>query len=228
MVFNSREASIVAMGDSHISVFKYISLILPNWSIEICEVGGATAQGAVNPNSKTNALSMFSSMLDQIDARQKFILLNLGEVDCGFVIWYRAQKYNENVQYQLLRSTSNYISFIQNVVLKKFCPEQILIASALPPSIEDNIDPRFLCGARADVKVNIYRRTRLTFLYNEILRFQCEELGFKYVDVFTRLLLVESGIIDPRYKNENPWDHHLSPRKSAPIWIDEISKIIDS
>ena len=98
----------------------------------------------------------------------------------------------------------------------------------MPPSIEDNIDPRFLCGAPADVKVNTYRRTRLTLLYNEILRFQCEELGFKYVDVFTRFLSVESGIIDPRYKNENPWDHHLSPRKSATIWIDEISKIIDS
>ena len=228
MRVTGQEVSIVAMGDSHVSVFKYISKILPFWSIEVCEVGGATAQGAVNPNSKSNALPIFSNMINQIDPCDKYIILNLGEVDCGFLIWYRAQKYKESLPSQLLRSTNNYFSFIQDIVAKKFCPERILIASAVPPTIDDNTDPRFLNGARAEVKASIYRRTRLTFLYNEILRFQCEEYGFKYVDVFSQFLSAETGLVDERYKNENPSDHHLSSLKSAPVWIDEISKIVYS
>lgn len=50
---------ILCCGDSHTDVFDYCNLKQNMFTFDVCVVGGATAQGAVNPNSKTNALNIF-------------------------------------------------------------------------------------------------------------------------------------------------------------------------
>lgn len=223
MLYPDFSIRLVAMGDSHIGVFDTISHRQPLWDLEICKVVGATAQGVVNPNSKTDSMAIFSDMIYKIqEPSKKFLLLNLGEVDCGFVIWYRAQKYNQSIQDQLNRSVTNYFRFIDSVVRNKFSPEQILIASVIPPTIEDNADPQYLAGARSEVYAGIVERTKLTAEYNEVLKSKCINEGFRYVDVFRRLISKKTGIIDPYFKHENPSNHHLSSRRSSDIWIEEI------
>jgi hypothetical protein len=56
---------------------------------DVCIVGGATAQGAVNPNSKTDALAIFQKKIKYTNADN--ILIMLGEVDCGYLIWVRSK-----------------------------------------------------------------------------------------------------------------------------------------
>lgn len=218
------EAELIVIGDSHIQVFHTIAAALPFWSLDICEVGGATAQGAVNPNSKTNALSIFKKKLEITKIDSKYIVIQLGEVDCGFVIWYRARKYKESVRQQLNFSVKNYRLFIEEVVMPKFQTERILISSAVPPTIHDNLDPKFLNGARSEVKASINQRTKLTFLYNEAIQKICLETGCQYINIFDHLISKETGIVDDRFRNEDPTDHHLSTRKTASTWIKEISK----
>jgi hypothetical protein len=76
------------MGDSHASVFHWIKKhdMLLNYCIQrIVIVPGATAQGMVNPNTKTNALRIFHESLNEFPHNLTVTLL-LGEVDTGFVV----------------------------------------------------------------------------------------------------------------------------------------------
>ncbi len=84
---------IYVLGDSHVLVFKhpYFKLNFPFKNFEICSVMGATASGLYNPQSKTQAYPIFKEKIRSISKGKKIIIM-LGEVDTGFIIWYRANK----------------------------------------------------------------------------------------------------------------------------------------
>ena len=83
------------LGDSHVRYFKKaakLGLLSPH-ELSGVEVGGATAVGMRNPSAKTNALGRFRDWIRD-KPRKAIVVLHLGEVDCGYVIWYRADKYD--------------------------------------------------------------------------------------------------------------------------------------
>ena len=51
---------ILCCGDSHAEVFNYCNSRQNKFVFDVCIVGGA--QGAVNPNSKTDALNIFEKI----------------------------------------------------------------------------------------------------------------------------------------------------------------------
>ena len=71
--------NIIVCGDSHTGVFRFMNNKQKNIHFDVCEVGGATAQGMVNPNSKTNALPIFINKIKKKKADK--IIIMLGEVD---------------------------------------------------------------------------------------------------------------------------------------------------
>ena len=54
---------VLCLGDSHTLVFKMCNNKQKRWKFNIVEVPGATAQGAVNPHSKTDALRILISSI---------------------------------------------------------------------------------------------------------------------------------------------------------------------
>src|SRR4051794_28247820 len=96
-MFNKR--NILVLGDSHAVVFrsKYIKAFLPSYKFHVYSVPGATVSGLDNPNSKTNASNIFNEAI-QNNSQINNVIFLLGEVDTGFVIWYRAQKYASKVE----------------------------------------------------------------------------------------------------------------------------------
>lgn len=197
--------NILILGDSHTQVFKYINNNLQsNYIFSICEVGGATAQGAVNPNSKTNALHIFKNRLTKFKKFDK-IMIMLGEVDCGFVIWVRSKKYGISVDHQISISIENLFKFIKENVCPKYKNEDIIIIGAVLPTIRDNTDKKFLGGARADVDASQEERTLKTFEYNNILQQKCKEEGYLYIDITNEILNKEKNIVADKYLNENPY-----------------------
>src|SRR5579872_5949032 len=94
--------TVVVIGDSHTAVFRHpvMKLRFPWVKFDVCQVGGATASGIENPNSQTQAYRVFDDRLERVVEEDTIIVL-LGEVDTGFVIWYRAQKYHSSVQEML-------------------------------------------------------------------------------------------------------------------------------
>ncbi len=97
---------ILVLGDSHCDIFRYCNIKQNDIYFDVHNVGGATAQGSVNPNSNTNALNIFRNKIHKINKTDyKYVIINLGEVDCGFVIWYRKKKYNISTEEQLKITT---------------------------------------------------------------------------------------------------------------------------
>ena len=93
------------LGDSHVRYFRRAAqqgLLAPG-ELTGLEVGGATAVGMRNPNAKTNAIGRYRDWISD-KSRDAVVVTHLGEVDCGFVIWYRAAKYDERVQAQARQS----------------------------------------------------------------------------------------------------------------------------
>jgi len=124
------------LGDSHVAMFEYIkqNKLLKKTKINCTIVGGGTAMGMVNPNSKTNALQIFKTKINNI-SKQDYIFLLLGEVDCGFLIWYRAKKYNHSVSAQFETSLTNYFKFITWLIERE---HNIVVCSAPLPTIYDD------------------------------------------------------------------------------------------
>ena len=198
---------ILALGDSHILCFRKA---YSNIKYTITAIPGATAQGAVNPNSKTNALKEFTKSLKS-HLTNDYVCVQLGEVDCGFLIWYRAKKHNISIEDQLQNSLSNYEQFLKNTLNTYYKNEKILVLSAPLPTIEDNTNPKFLTGARSTVTVSLRERTDLTIEYNTRLSNICKTNNYIWIDITSDILNKKTKLVDEKWKNLNPYDHHLNP-----------------
>lgn len=204
------------MGDSHVHLFRAVesSRTLSRTVIRTTIVGGATALGIVNPNSKTDALLTFRKQLRAISKRT-FLLLLLGEVDCGFVIWYRAEKYGLSVESQFMKSLQNYEAFVQSLLSEGFY--RIIICSAPLPTIVDGQCWGEVALARKDVQATQIERTRLTHAYNSSLEHMCNRLGLRMLRFDNDIRDDRSGLIRADFLSENPLDHHLNPASVAPL-----------
>jgi hypothetical protein len=110
---------VLVLGDSHSKVFnrKRLRKGFRRSFFTVCAVGGATVSGFQNPRSKTQALPVFRATLKLTSAKTVIVLL--GEVDAGFVIWYRAEKHNETVSEMLEQAIHNYQQFLLDISRKK-------------------------------------------------------------------------------------------------------------
>lgn len=206
----------LCMGDSHTLVFRYINKykLMPGVRFEVLHVSGATSQGMVNPNSKTNALPIFEDRLTRAKPLQD-LLFHLGEVDCGFVIWYRAEKHGISVQAQLEHSINNYVDFLVNVRAKGF--QNIYVVSVPLPTIADGQIWGEVTNLRKEVQASQQERTQLTLKYNDLLRERCREQGFCFLDVTSDQLDPMTGVVYANLLSRNPLDNHLEPIRYAEL-----------
>ena len=210
---------ILLLGDSHAHVFKLVDKCASDVSISHCIVTCSSAQGAVNPHSKSNALPIFRDVLVKNAASHTHCMTMLGEVDCGFVIWYRKKKYNDSIKSQLERSLNNYLQFLKQEVEKYFSSEHILICCVVPPTIQDNTDTRFLKGLRKEVTATQLERAKLTEIYNHYLSKICSKRGYKFLNPYAHLIDQQSRLPKKNILNKNPYDHHLDQSKTFEYWL---------
>jgi hypothetical protein len=217
---------VLVLGDSHSRVFNYCNSKQSSIFFDVIIVSGATAQGSVNPNSKTNALMVFKEKLTTIKKKEySYIIINLGEVDCGYLIWYRMKKYNISIEEQLTNSTDNLFSFIKEVV-NYFDHSFIIINGSILPTIQDNTDKNFLAGARSEINNSQLERTKLTLRYNDILKRHCLTNQYKYMDITSYILNKKTNIVHPKYLNKCKHDHHLDDETTYMFWLKELYSIL--
>jgi hypothetical protein len=218
---------ILVLGDSHSDIFNYCNNKQQNIYFEVVIVGGATAQGSVNPNSNTNALGIFKETLNNVNhINFNYIIINLGEVDCGFVIWYRKNKYNIGIDDQLILTTDNLFKFIHLEILPYFEPSKIIINGSVLPTIKDNTDKKYLVGARSEINTSQIDRTTLTIKYNNILKNKSLINGYNYMDITNYILDNETNVVNEIFLNKNEFDHHLDNENTYNLWLCELYKII--
>lgn len=210
--------------DSHLRYFKKSSYchLWENTCFKFCEVPGATASGLNNPNSKTKAYKIFSDYVEQVSLDDN-ILLCLWEVDCGFVIWWRAQKYNEKIENMLNVTIETYIHFIKEIKARWFT--KIIVCSAILPSIQDDANMWEIINARKSINSNLIERTIITQRFNLAMKMHCSYVNIDFLDLEEDTLDKKSGTINKYYLNKNPCDHHLDKTKMAKIIIAKLKKI---
>ena len=182
--------------------------------IELCSVDGATISGLSNPNSKTNTINTFLEALENSTADKVLILL--GEVDLGFVLWYRAQKYDEDIFKMMDLALDNYMSLLVRCEAK-FGSENIICLSSPLPTIPDN-DPEYgdVANARKSIRASQLERTKLTLTFNDKLKKICEAKGFSSLNL-DLLSLGENGLVSSKLLNKNKTDHHYNKFEYAKL-----------
>jgi hypothetical protein len=213
---------VVCLGDSHVKVMRYVRI--PGVWFSVRPLKGATASGVLNPSSKTQSLATFTSRLQRAKRWQP-IILQLGEVDCGFVIWHRAARRGLSIDGQLAYTLDSYATFIENVIGMGF--ERVIILSAPLPTIGDMQSEwgGSVASLRTEVTATKSERTGLTLRFNNGLRERCESIGATFVDVTTGHLDPSTGEIDPRFVRETRRNHHLADEPYARLIAAELSQL---
>lgn len=217
---------LLLLGDSHIRYFQFAAELhlLGERLVTVAPVDGATAVGLRNPKSASQALVAFREAL-QSAAPDSIVIVQLGEVDCGFVIWYRAQKYGESVEQQMRESIDAYFEFIDDARARGF--ERIIITGATLPTIRDGQDWGEVADARREVAVALKQRTLLTLSYNLELERGAEARGLPYCDISDELLDFARGEIKEEFRHPDPLDHHLHYERAARCWARRLHGLLD-
>ena len=216
---------VICIGDSHTSVFDYINynVWFSGFFFKTKIVHGATASGIQNPNSTTQARIQFDEFIDSISMKNNFLIIQLGEVDCGFVIWYRAQKLNISVEKQLDETVTNYQKFVLTIKEKvKNC----IVMSAVLPTIQDGQDFGEVANKRKEVRATLKERTKLTRSFNQMMKDFCKKNNISFLDLDHHLIDMETGMVKKIFLNEDPLDHHLSEKIFAPLIVKELKNLV--
>ncbi|MEZ8358959.1 hypothetical protein AB6C40_01550 [Vibrio splendidus] len=212
---------VLVLGDSHVLVFEnsHITERYKDFFFNICSVGGATLSGLDNPNSKTKAMPTFSSEI-KIN-KPKFIIINLGEVDMGFVIWYRNQYNNISIQEALDKAVKNYIRLILNAKNKA----DVICISAPLPTIKDDQDWGEVANLRGSISATQRERTELTKEFNSLIDQFCSKNAVRYINLDCRSSDYD-GLVSKSLLNDDELNHHYDNNKYSKILISYLDKIL--
>lgn len=212
---------ILVFGDSHSPVFNHplFKEKFPNLFFNVLTVIGATASGLENPNSTTQAYPVFREAVRQTAAKQ--IIVMLGEVDTGFVIWYRAQKYREPVAAMMDKAITSYSRFLVELKMRF----EVVCISAPLPTIQDGNDWGDVANARREVTASQLERTALTLEFNRIMQRFCAQNGIRYI-MLDDLSLGEHGIVKAGLLNSDSSDHHYDQDQYSRLLVEGLTGVI--
>jgi hypothetical protein len=218
---------IFVLGDGHA---KY--LISATWhklfaprKVEVCEVAGATAIPGRNPNVAGDATAKFRKFIEKRPA-DAIVVIHMGEADCGYVMWHRADKFNEPVAEQLDRSVAAYFEFVDELISKGF--KHIVITGATLPTITDEEQAAGVVKSRDSITATQRERTDLTLDYNARLKEQAGQRRLLYTDITEDVLDPETGLARGEFRNANPAESIMNLRIAGPLWADRLNACFES
>jgi len=222
-LFSQNKVIMHCIGDSHLCVYRYIlkHRLLKETMLKFCMVEGATLSGIENPNSKTQAGPIISRYLDNKVGSKHVVLVCLGEVDCGFVIWYQAEKYNEDIEIYFQKALGNCCALLLELQSRS---KRVIVSSIPLPTIKDGIIDGWVAQARGEIKASLRQRTDLTMRFNRGIRMFCAENNLDFLNIESYIINEKTMLLDEKYLNSNERDHHLSDSAYAPVVINELQR----
>lgn len=216
------KCEVLVLGDSHADVFKHVCMQanFPDHFFNVISVPGATVSGLENPNSATQALPIFEAGLKVSQAPT--VIVMLGEVDVGFVIWFRSEKYGAPVQDLAQRTLLSYQVFLAELK-QRF---RVVWVSAPLPTIHDGNDWGDVANKRKEVKATQAQRTQLTLQFNGAMQRYCQGHSIDSV-MLDPDSLGANGRVRQELLNDNPRDHHYSPTKHVAMIAEKLKPILE-
>lgn len=199
---------VLVVGDSHARIFRQFLFLtgLPRVHFHVAAKGGATASGLATPNSKTQAYQVFRKALNEIP--RDLVMVQLGEVDTGYVIWYRAKKHNASVDDMFDLAIQTYSNFLKEIA----ATDPVLVISAPLPTIRDDNQWGEVADLRKEVVTTQKERTDLTVRFNQRMQEFCSANGISYLNLDADCMGPD-GVVASYYMNSNPLDHHYHTRR---------------
>lgn len=221
MTISVNTKEILVLGDSHTPVFHHPAFHadFPELYFNVVTVIGATASGLENPNTKTQAYPIFKEALKHSAAKK--VIVMLGEVDTGFVIWYRAQKYQESVAAMADKAIASYSRFLLEVA-ERF---GVVCISTPLPTIQDGNDWGEVANARKEVSATQIERTNLTLQFNRQMQAFCMQHGISHI-MLDEVSLGEDGVVAEWLLNRDHSDHHYDPDAYARLLVESLSDVL--
>jgi hypothetical protein len=214
-----RYEEVLVLGDSHALVFnnRLFRSKFPKFFFNVIAVLGATVTGMTNPNSKTQASSIFLQHLGTTKAKVTIILL--GEVDTGFVIWYRAEKYNLPVSQLLVTAIEDY----KNIINRISTFTDVICIEAPLPTIQDGQHWGEVANLRSAIKASQLQRTELTIEFNEAIKEFCFKKHITHLS-FKEESIGSNGLVLKSLLNADPNNHHYCLYSYANVIIEKLKK----
>lgn len=208
------KSDVLVLGDSHVLVFNcaYMSESFPDHRFEVVEVPGATVSGLPNPNAITQTKSKFDEAV-RVTKAEKVIVM-IGEVDTGFVIWYRVQKYGASVDEMTQLALTNY----QQLLLELRDRFDVACVSTPLPTIRDGTHWGEVANLRKEITATQRERTALTLAFNEAMQTFCHNNGIEYI-MLDGDSLDDDGLVRASLLNSDPLDHHYDPTLHAQMIV---------
>jgi hypothetical protein len=215
---------ILVLSDSHGEVFEYINdnnLLLPHL-INVKMVGGATAYGLNNNKSKTNALKRYIDEVEKFNC-YNIILIQLGEIDCSFLLWKKLETSSLSMEELLDKSINGY----RRLILKlKEMDKNIIITGAVLPTIKDNQKNPDNISIRNSINTTQLERTILTYEFNNRLKQLAFKNNIKYIDISNDCINETTKVIDDKYIRKQIDNHH-SIENTSFLWVKKLYKILE-
>ena len=218
-MFFKGKKEILMLGDSHACVFKEDEAHIPGYYFSVVDAGGATISGLKNPNSNSRALHQFKKALRWYFGNICVVIL--GEVDTGFVIWYRAKKHGLQVEEIFEQTVTNYTDFIKSIPNKK----HVIILSAPLPTIRDGQDWGEVAGLRREVDAPLAERTNLTIALNARMQAFAQQYGIYCINL-DAASLDENNTVKLGLLNADPNDHHYDTSAHLNLIMPELTKFV--
>lgn len=195
----------LVLGDSHAAVFEGLRLPVQGLAdaqgFEVCSVGRATASGLENPNSATHARERFVQALAAQPCQDVVVLL--GEVDTGFVIWHRAQTRGIPVLDSLDQTLCTYTGFLDELARSR----RVWVLSAPLPTIQDGQSWGEVANLRREVRASLFERTQLTLMFNNAVAEHARRNAMRHVNLDPHSIGGDRLVRDA-LRSPDPLDHH--------------------
>ena len=213
---------IYALGDSHVAVLDHdlLKIAFPFTEFVTTCVHGATVSGLENPNSKTQAKEAFATAI-QAAPEGSTMLLMLGEVDTGFVIWYRAKKYGESVERMMEFAVEKYVRLIQQVGER----HRPVVLSTPLPTIGNDCSMGDVANLRKVISATQQERTALTIRFNAAIEAQCRILSVPYVNC-DQNSVGPNGLVREELRHPDPSNHHYKPFAHARLLVPNLRRML--
>ncbi len=224
MIFNFKrnKKKLLILGDSHCEVFRspiFKEGIFKDYDLTLELVYGATISGIENPNSKTQALPIFEKAYKA--QNPEIVVIMLGEVDTGFVLWLQAEQKSLSISDMLDKCVEKYSRFLASHLGTK----KTIVISAPLPTIKDGQDWGDIANARREVKATQKERTALTIQLNEKINGICSEMGIEHINL-DKICLGDDNVVSQILLNEDPNNHHYDNNIFAPLLSKKLKKHI--
>ena len=116
---------------------------------------------------------------------------------------------------------ATYIDLINKSVIP--ITKNIIICSAVLPTISDNTDLGEVANLRKEVKASQMDRTEMTLIFNKGLKKYSAQNYLFYVDLDSCLLDQNTKVISDQFLNLDGTDHHPEPDKIAAVYNNKLN-----